>query len=1093
MSHTLKVDDSKDPHIPIPAIYIENNCFSESSALESPPCGLPFPFFVPDSDTIFEQVLPFHIQASRFLCWFSELTPPKQFLFTALSLQHLSRDYMRLAHSVTIERMSEDSRNGDMNSKACDLGHLNNLNVASEDFCSTLLDLLSSLNVPRERDSNFLRLHDKYLSLVDKALECASQQKPVCEDAFDSLEGQLLITAMTTPLFSLNDRQWLINNIKARCDGCPSTWQAAGLLSLANDLLETFEAHKASNDVLSSSSWTSVPRNFRSSSINSPFPFLPRTLCPFANRRHHSLIPPTTDNSLNVPSPFTSPHLLSSSSSLNSSGFVSGSESMYQGLNEPPAVALRGNRLAPPPNNRLYFLRRQSASPYTPQEEQLKEEEDIVSPASFTNTLLDKFDLHSCLIPRCCEDNSSQAESSKVIASPPNLYQPQQHLNPPPSSHEIPNPPATNSQALSAVTTSRCFSPPPPPQVTNDLVVNALPANNRGGNASESSPSSLVNLSGGCEKKRQPPFAFRRRVSAISVKNDKVEDLGMAYVPVWLKSLRLHKYVSLFKHLTYSQMLGITDEWLQRQQVTQGARNKILVSIGNLSTRSATLTHLEARISAAAQSPLDRGSCLRGCLGELRSVLQTPFPPSRVYQSASPPPHCLSSTSSAEDSAPPTGPTGNEFPFGSDIEDYVEDEGVDEEDGDDERELLDLQPVPGGLCQCPYTSSDTCLFDRSNSGGRAPYSPKRPKSSEGGSSGGASGGENFFFPASSSAAVVADTAEKTKEPTCEENLSDQIMRCLQQGLNALLSEPVDSNDNYGFFMRLLALVLDHPSFNRSQKDQVTAWQKQLIDRLGPAPQPRRSYHHHRASSRRSHHYSQPPARGGGSYSAPYLPRGSVGCGALGSRLHFASPLRPPYHHAQHHQPRSAAPSFLQAPSPLGMGTHWSGGMVRGRSTEPDVFQRQQVTPRLSFQERVTSQQQQRVASLDSLPGSTPFGPMEPRMATQHVFGRNRMSSYHGPLGGDMSVSNSAFTSPALQPACCFGLSPAADGDGFAITTAAAVTTYQPSTHPAVVSAPPTSSSPTVSDYSTAEINRNLDLLTEKVTKLAIDESDSPSE
>lgn len=34
-------------------------------------------------------------------------------------------------------------------------------------------------------------------------------------------------------------------------------------------------------------------------------------------------------------------------------------------------------------------------------------------------------------------------------------------------------------------------------------------------------------------------------------------------VPIWLKTLRLHKYAYLFQQLTYEDMLGITEQWLE--------------------------------------------------------------------------------------------------------------------------------------------------------------------------------------------------------------------------------------------------------------------------------------------------------------------------------------------------------------------------------------------------------------------------------------------------------------------------------------------------------------------------------------------------
>ncbi len=38
-----------------------------------------------------------------------------------------------------------------------------------------------------------------------------------------------------------------------------------------------------------------------------------------------------------------------------------------------------------------------------------------------------------------------------------------------------------------------------------------------------------------------------------------------ADVPVWLKSLRLHKYAYLFQQLTYEEMMSLTETWLEQQ------------------------------------------------------------------------------------------------------------------------------------------------------------------------------------------------------------------------------------------------------------------------------------------------------------------------------------------------------------------------------------------------------------------------------------------------------------------------------------------------------------------------------------------------
>jgi len=86
-------------------------------------------------------------------------------------------------------------------------------------------------------------------------------------------------------------------------------------------------------------------------------------------------------------------------------------------------------------------------------------------------------------------------------------------------------------------------------------------------------------------------------------------------IPIWLKSLRLHKYQFIFESLSYDEMMEMSDETLAHmvskslilylinvyclfyllfnQQVTQGARNKILQNIKKLTQRTQSLLDLE--------------------------------------------------------------------------------------------------------------------------------------------------------------------------------------------------------------------------------------------------------------------------------------------------------------------------------------------------------------------------------------------------------------------------------------------------------------------------------------------------------------------
>ena len=64
-------------------------------------------------------------------------------------------------------------------------------------------------------------------------------------------------------------------------------------------------------------------------------------------------------------------------------------------------------------------------------------------------------------------------------------------------------------------------------------------------------------------------------------------------VPMWLKSLRLHKYSHIFSDITYEQMLNLTEDYLDQKGVTKGARNKIILYLQKIKERKSTLLQLE--------------------------------------------------------------------------------------------------------------------------------------------------------------------------------------------------------------------------------------------------------------------------------------------------------------------------------------------------------------------------------------------------------------------------------------------------------------------------------------------------------------------
>uniref|UniRef100_A0A8C4SNF3 Protein Smaug homolog 1 n=1 Tax=Erpetoichthys calabaricus TaxID=27687 RepID=A0A8C4SNF3_ERPCA len=93
---------------------------------------------------------------------------------------------------------------------------------------------------------------------------------------------------------------------------------------------------------------------------------------------------------------------------------------------------------------------------------------------------------------------------------------------------------------------------------------------------------------------------------------------GMKDVPAWLKSLRLHKYASLFSMMNYEEMMSLTEEDLESQNVTKGARHKIIISIQKLKERENTLRLLEKDVMEGAGG-------LRTPLQELHQMILTPI------------------------------------------------------------------------------------------------------------------------------------------------------------------------------------------------------------------------------------------------------------------------------------------------------------------------------------------------------------------------------------------------------------------------------------------------------------------------------------
>lgn len=92
---------------------------------------------------------------------------------------------------------------------------------------------------------------------------------------------------------------------------------------------------------------------------------------------------------------------------------------------------------------------------------------------------------------------------------------------------------------------------------------------------------------------------------------------GMKDVPMWLKSLRLHKYSHIFSDITYEQMLNLTEDYLEQKGVTKGARNKIIVCLQKIKERKNTLIQLQKEVSQIGKLP--------HVLSELKNILMSPI------------------------------------------------------------------------------------------------------------------------------------------------------------------------------------------------------------------------------------------------------------------------------------------------------------------------------------------------------------------------------------------------------------------------------------------------------------------------------------
>jgi hypothetical protein len=98
---------------------------------------------------------------------------------------------------------------------------------------------------------------------------------------------------------------------------------------------------------------------------------------------------------------------------------------------------------------------------------------------------------------------------------------------------------------------------------------------------------------GVCKQKMNGRAKLVSKTAHTKILNKRNLLLPVSDVPVWLKSLRLHKYTRMFQEMTYDEMMALNDQKLEERQVTKGARRKILQSLLKLRDRSQLIRQLE--------------------------------------------------------------------------------------------------------------------------------------------------------------------------------------------------------------------------------------------------------------------------------------------------------------------------------------------------------------------------------------------------------------------------------------------------------------------------------------------------------------------
>ncbi|KAL3214005.1 hypothetical protein MRX96_007400 [Rhipicephalus microplus] len=320
----------------------------------------------------------------------------------------------------------------------------------------------------------------------------------------------------------------------------------------------------------------------------------------------------------------------------------------------------------------------------------------------------------------------------------------------------------------------RCGPPPGPPHEAETIGPPLSPQSSGASSGSEGH---------GTEDQGQPGF---------NLDGSGMKGKCLCDVPSWLKSLRLHKYAYLFANMSYEEMMNLTEEKLEAQSVTKGARHKIVLSIRKLKERPATLRQLEKSLQEEGD--------IRTALAELRAMLQTPMKASSRVEDGQDGGSLqrASSPGSSSSAAPHSSGNGNEMVGGASVSSAAEEEGA----------------------RSKEEESPPSSLDSACSGQSPAHSPSK--------GGGA-------------AASAMDASGEE-----DEDLPGLFTRVVGKVCSSLLVSVRAEDQSVSQFITLVDKCLAHEAFSPAQKRRLFSWRQQVHKAWHPVP-PRRSIdarHHH---------------------------------------------------------------------------------------------------------------------------------------------------------------------------------------------------------------------------------------------------------